>query len=192
MDKAATLRRAALLSSGLLIGIIIGGVGIHQFYHYTNYKWHILTTDRTGFSWMTEALIGVDIPLPAVDKPQGKAKFLDRNDIQKGTRLGYLVSTHIAKLDTTKIPAKYKVEKKEGDFTWGPTTEVVYSAHLEFTLKDADGFVLMTTKSPPIELWSGQENVFQGEALDEIPSGITNRTKTIEMLLTADKCETCK
>jgi hypothetical protein len=100
-----------------------------------------------GLSWMSDAFIDVDIPLP-----EGKAKFLDRTDIERGTRLGYLVSTHIAHLDTTHIPAKYKVEKKEGDITIEPTTEVVYSGHLEFTIKDADGFVLMTTKSPPLEL----------------------------------------
>jgi hypothetical protein len=192
-EKSAMLRKTSLFVCGLFIGAIIGIVAVHFIRHRPGHdKWLVLSTEGKGFGWMSEALIGVDLPLPEVATPQGKGKFLDRNDIEKGTRLGYLVSTHIAHLDTTHIPAKYKVERKEGDMTWGATTEVVYSAHLEFTIKDADGFVLMTTKSPPLELWSGQENVLQGESVDEIPAGVVNRTRTIQMLLTADKCLTCR
>lgn len=187
------LRKVALFAGGILVGMIIGVVGTHLFlHHHARDKWFALTTEGKGFGWMSEALLNVDIPLPEVEKPQGKAKFLDRNDIEKGTRLGYVITAHIAHLDTAQIPFKYKVEKKEGNFTLGPTTEVVYAAHLAFTLKDADGFVLMITKSPPVELWSGQENILQGETVDAIPDGVVNRTKAIVMMLTADKCETCE
>jgi hypothetical protein len=187
------VRKAALFVGGILVGIIIGVVGTHLFLrHHIRDRWFALTTEGKGFSWMSEALLNVDIPLPEVEKPQGKAKFLDRNDIEKGTRVGYIITTHVAHLDAAQIPAKYKVERKMGDFTLAPITEVVYAAHLEFTLKDADGFVLMVTKSPRIELWSGQENILQGETADAIPTGVVNRTKTIVMMLTADKCETCR
>ncbi len=185
------LRKAILALGLLLIGIAIGVAGMRFWYHLDRGKWLVVGNEGKGFSWMSEALIGVDIARPEVDKPQGKAKFLDRNNIGRGTRLSYLVTTHIAYVNAAKVPARYKAEQKEGDFTLGPITEVVYSAHMQFTLKDADGFVLMTTKSQPLNLWSGQENVFQGGAMDEIPAGIANRTRAIQMVLTADKCLTC-
>jgi hypothetical protein len=186
------LRKTILIIGVLFIGVAIGVVGMRAWYQNDRGKWFVIGTEGKGFAWLSDALFGVDLPLPEVDKPQGKAKFLDRNDIGKGTRLGYLVTTHIAHLDTTNIPAKYKLEKKEGDMVWAPTTEVVYSAHMKFTLKDKDGFVLMTTTSQPLDLWSGQENVFQGEAEGEIPAGVVDRTKSILMVLTAEKCLTCQ
>jgi hypothetical protein len=77
-------------------------------------------------------------------------------------------------------------------YTIGPTDTVTYSSHLEFTVKDADGFVLMTTSSDPTDIWSGQENVLQGFAKDAIPSPLLTKTKTIQMQLVVDKCNTCQ
>ena len=71
-----------------------------------------------------------------------------------------------------------------------PTETVVYDAHLEFTLKDADGFTLMKTESPSENLMSGQKNTLQGFAKDLIPLAFVKRTKSIETILVFDKCDT--
>ncbi len=137
-------------------------------------------------------MFNVELPLPKVGKPHGQAKFLDWSQAGKqNILLGYIVKASVEHLDVTKIPAKYRQPKKEGEFEIEPPKEVVYAAHLEFTLKDADGFVLMTTKSEPLHLYSGQGNVFQGIALEPIPLAVAKRTKAILMDLTADKCATC-
>lgn len=72
------------------------------------------------------------------------------------------------KLDISKLPARYKKTEKHGDWTDEPTDTVVYTGHPEVTLKDADGFVLMTTASKPLQIWSVQENTLQGIAKDAI------------------------
>lgn len=45
-----------------------------------------------------------------------------------------------------EIPARFPTSRI-AELTVGPTDAVTYGAHLAFTLKDADGFVLMTAKS---------------------------------------------
>lgn len=96
------------------------------------------------------------------------------------------------KLDTSKLPEKYKKPQPWGKFTLDPTSSGTYDAHLEFTLKDADGFTLMTTKSDPVYVESGQENILQGFSQDAVPDPLVRRTKSIVMQLVLDKCETCR
>jgi len=96
------------------------------------------------------------------------------------------------KLDTSTLPEKYTKPRPWGKITLDPTTSVTYNAHLEFTLKDADGFSLMTTKGEPVYVESGQENTLQGFAQDSIPDALVRRTRAIMMELELDKCETCR
>jgi len=177
-------------------GLVLGAIGTFFFLPQRHFSvpanWTELATDGSGFGWASEALFNVDIPLPKVGKPHGQAKFLDRGEGGKqNILLGYIVKVSAEHLDVSKIPAKYRLPRKMGDLEVDPPKEVVYLAHAEFTLKDGDGFVLVNTKSEPLHLFSGQENVFQGIALEPIPLAVARRTKSIRVDLTADKCETC-
>jgi hypothetical protein len=163
---------------GFLVGVVVGATGAFIGLRQHNYSWMELKREGSGFLLMGEAL-DADLPLPHTTPPTGQAKFLNRGT-DKGTELGYLVKTNTDKPDVNKIPEKYQI------------FAVVYAAHLEFTLKDADGFVLLTTNSPSVELWSGRENILQGIAEDPIPDVSVERTKSIFVRLVADKCETCR
>jgi hypothetical protein len=139
-----------------------------------------------------------DITMPTIYPPEGQFKFIDRS-MGKGEELGFLVKVKMDKLDQAKLPAKYKKTVSQGEYTIGPTETVVYTSHIEFTLKDADGFVLFKTLSEedpgtqwPMEIWSGQETTLQGFAKDAIPAAVIDRTKKVEMQLTLDKCDTCR
>jgi hypothetical protein len=150
--------------------------------------WTQLPIEHQGYGWTTEAITS-EIQIPHVTAPKGRAKFLDR---ETGIELGYLITVAVAGLDVSKIPAKYrKPQKLPGALELGPTEQVDYKAHFEFTLKDVDGFELVAVSSAPVDVLSGQENVFQGLAKEKIPASVATRTKTIQMDMTLDKCSTC-
>lgn len=175
----------------ILIGVVLGSSATYVLLHFPHHNWVPLTKQGKGLAWSSDALFNVDIPFPETTSPEGKFKFVNRG-IGHGTELGFLVKTKMDKLDVSKLPAKYKTTEQRGQFTIGPTDAVVYTGHLDFTLKDGDGFVLMTTKSEPIEIWSGKENTLQGFAKDSVPDAVVKRTVSVEMELTFDKCETCR
>jgi hypothetical protein len=171
-----TLKGRVWRVAGFLVGLVVGATGAFIGLRQHNYSWMELKREGPGFLLMGKAL-DADLPLPHTTPPTGQAKFLNRGT-GKGTEFGYLVKTKTDKLDVSRIPEKYFA--------------VVYSAHLEFTLKDADGFVPLTTNSPSLELWSGRENILQGIAEHPIPDTAVERTKSIFVRLVADECETCR
>ncbi|HYL65058.1 MAG TPA: hypothetical protein VE077_20785 [Candidatus Methylomirabilis sp.] len=183
------LKRLALLAAGIFVGVIVGVACTYSVMHRVNQRWIELRTERRGLAWANEVFSESDIPLPNQKDPQGQAKFVDRG-IGKGYELGYVVSSKMEKLDQSKLPEKYKKSQPWGEFTVGPTESVTYSGHLEFSLKDADAFELMTTESNLIYIESGEENKLQGFAKDSIPEALVRRTKTIWVTLVLDKCET--
>jgi hypothetical protein len=73
-----------------------------------------------------------------------------------------------------------------------PVSQVDYKGHFEFTLKDGDGFDLMSLSSQPVDLLSGRENVFQGVGKDMILQSVASKTKNVLMYLSLDKCQTCE
>jgi hypothetical protein len=184
------LKRLVLLTLGLLVGVVIGVVCTYAIMHRVNHNWVELAKEHHGLAYKNE-VFETDIPPPDMKDPHGQAKFVDRG-VGKGTELGFLVKVSMEKLDTRKLPEKYKKTQTRGEFTLDPTTSVTYNAHLEFTLKDADGFTLMSTKSDPVYVGSGVENTMQGFAQDAIPDALIQRTKSILMELVLDKCETCR
>jgi hypothetical protein len=184
------LKRLAILTLGLLVGAIIGVVCTYAVMHRVNHNWVELAKEYRGLAYKNE-VFETDIPPPDMKDPHGQAKFVDRG-VGKGMELGFLVKVSMDKLDTSKLPEKYKKPQTWGQLTIDPTTSVTYDAHLEFTLKDADGFTLMTTKSDSVYVGSGTENTMQGFAQDAIPDALVHRTKSIVMQLVLDKCETCR
>lgn len=185
------LKRLALLAIGLVLGVIVGVVCTYAVMHRITHNWMELTKENHGLAYSNEVFVEADIPLPDMKDPHGQAKFVDRG-VGKGTELGFLVKASMDKLDTSKLPEKYRKPQPWGKFTLGPTESATYTAHLEFTLKDADGFTLITTKSDLMYVASGQENTLQGFAQETIPDALAKRTKTIVMQLVLDKCETCR
>lgn len=180
-----------ILVIGFLLGIIVSTT--------KNYDWKKLSLDKSGkgYGLTSEALFNSDIPLPEIKKISGKSKFVkvtssSNNDLN----LGYIISVDIDKLDLKKIPAKYKIEKKEkykaGDFTVLPIEEAVYEISFEFALKDKDGFEIMKLKSPPHSLYSGKVNSFQDTVKQSISSSIADRVTNVVMNMTIEKCETCQ
>ncbi len=163
----------------------------HTVMHRTNHNWVELSRDHHGLAYSNEVFVDADIPLPDMKDPHGQAKFVDRG-VGKGLELGFLVKASMDKLDVSKLPEKYRKPQPLGKFTLEPTESVTYTAHLEFTLKDKDGFTLLTTKSDPIYVESGQENTLQGFAQDSVAETTALRTKSIEVKLVLNKCETCR
>ena len=151
-----------------------------------------LSTEGHGYGMNSGALFSVDIPLPDVSKPHGKAKFLERSAPGKeDIELGYIINVSVNNLDVSKIPEKYRKPRQgEGDWVIEPIEQVVYVAHFDFSLKDADGFVLMSASSEPVYLYSGK-HVFQGTTRQAIPVAVAKRTKSILTNMTVEKCETC-
>jgi hypothetical protein len=185
------LKNVLLVSVGLVCGIIIGAATTYRVIHKINHDWRELQKENHGIAYSNEVFTESDIPLPDLKDPHGQAKFVDR-DIGKGTELGFLVRATMGKLDQSKLPEKYKKPQTWGQVTLDPTESVTYTAHLSFTLKDADGFVLMTTESEPIFIESGEENKLQGLAKDSVPDALVQRTKNVFVELVIDKCETCR
>jgi hypothetical protein len=185
------LKRLGLLAFGVFIGVVVGVACTYALMHRENYKWFELQIDHFGISYANKVFAESDIPLPDLKPPHGQAKFVDRG-IGKGRELGFVVRASMDKLDKSKLPEKYKKSRVWGNLTIGPTESVAYNAHLEFTLKDVDGFELMTTKSEPLYVLSGDENKMQGFATDSIPDALIRRTTNMFVRLVLDNCETCQ
>ena len=180
-----------------VLGVMLGSIATYFLVRHHSSKWRPLDKEYQGLAYKNEVFAG-DITMPTIYPPEGQFKFIDRG-MGKGEELGFLVKVKMDKLDQAKLPAKYKKTVSQGEYTIGPTETVVYTSHIEFTLKDADGFVLFKTLSEedpgtqwPMEIWSGQETTLQGFAKDAIPAAVIDRTKKVEMQLTLDKCDTCR
>ncbi len=188
------MSRLAILT--FLVGAVLGAILVYLLLHRevdsVPVEWHDLALDKAGPGFSTEA-VTADLPLPDMSNISGRAKFLD--SAQSGEHhitLGYVVNVSVDHLKATSIPAKYKETRKLGDLTLMPTTEVTYSIDLGFDLEDSDGFVLSSLSSGPLYLFSGKENVFQGIAKEPVQFDVAQRTKSIQMKVSIDKCVTCR
>jgi hypothetical protein len=180
-----------VLAIGFYFGIIVKNT--------KNYDWKEFTIDPSGkgYGFTSEALFNSDIRIPDIKKLSGKGKFIKaRQATSDDLFLGYIVSVDIDKLDLTKIPQKYKIEKEEqykaGDFTVLPIEYAVYEISFEYSLKDKDGFELMKLKSPSHSLFTGKVNSFQDIVKQAVAGPIANRVANIGLYMTFEKCETCR
>jgi hypothetical protein len=185
------VRKLALWALGFVAGLVLGTACTYAVMHRVNHRWIELQIENDGLAYSNEVFVEADIPLPKVEEPRGQAKFVDRG-LGRGNELGFLIKLTVGKLDTSKLPGKYKKTEQYSQHTLGPTDTVVYDGHVEFSLKDPDGFILATPKSDTLNVWSGQENVLQGFATDSIPDALVKRTKSIVMQVNLDKCDTCR
>jgi hypothetical protein len=166
----------------------------------TNKGWISLSSNHAGkkpVSYLTEAIFGVDIALPEVTNLTGKVKFLEGiKGVNNSTNLGYLVEINVAPLDLSKVPQKYKEEKKEiinGEETIKlPIDQVVYEINFQFMLRDSDGFILKEIESKTHPISSGELNRIQEVAPESIAATIANRTRSVSFNMTVRKCLTCQ
>ena len=134
------------------------------------------------------------MPLPEINKIEGKYKFLKRNNEYY---LGYKTNIDIEHLDTLNIPEKYKhdkiiLEKSGRTLTSPKTTEVLYRASLKFTFLDKDRFKVIEIVSEPISIRSGQNNEFQDIVENSISRDIIKITDAIKLYLSIERCVTCE
>ncbi len=187
------------------ITLLVAGIAIGYYFGVTikatkNFDWKELSLDPLGkgYGFSSEALFNSDIPLPEIKKLSGKSKFLKPTSKSRDEdlSLGYIVKVDVDKLDLRKVPEKYKVEKKEkykaGEFVISPPEEVVYSVTFKFQLKDKDGFEMVKLKSPSHNIYSGKVNTFQDVLKQPIPRHASEKTSSIVLSMTVEKCETCK
>jgi hypothetical protein len=186
------LKRAAQFIGVGLASFAIGAVCTFLLVRHTGVvakTWFPLSTDGGGVSFNLAVFI-IDIPMPTIGRPEGRAKFLDR---ESGIDLGYVIKLPIKPLAVSTLPEKYrKTTKMDNGLEIGPPDQVGYTGHFEFTLKDADGFVLMTVSSPQENLSAGQDNTVQGETKDSISSSIAEHTKSIVARFIVESCSPCE
>jgi hypothetical protein len=117
------LKRLALVSAGLFLGVVIGVACTYAVMHGKNRNWIELAKEHHGLAYSSEVFVNADISIPDIKDPHGQAKFVDRG-LGKGTELGFLVKVSIDKLDTSKLPEKYKKPQQWGQLTLSPTESV--------------------------------------------------------------------
>jgi hypothetical protein len=173
-----------------LASLILGAIGMFLIVTHSRVPktWLPLSTDGGGIGFETQA-IASGIPMPKISKPEGKAKFLDRDG---GIALGYIISVPIEKLYVSTLPEKYRKMTDLGNgFQLGPPEQVIYFGHFDFTLKDADGFALMTLSSDKEDLSAGQNNPLQGATKGTVTPSIAKHTKSILVNLVIESCNPC-
>jgi hypothetical protein len=170
-------------------GFILGAWLMYSLKMERSAAWISVASDGAGFGMSSEALKG-DIPWPGTTKPSGRVKFLNRD---KGEQLGYVLMLPIKPNPTSGLPAKYRQVTKGSDgFEYMPPEQVLYEGHFEFTLKDADGFVLMKVNGPVEHLSAAAENSVQGTVEEKVPSSVIKRTKEVDVSFLVTSCNPCQ
>jgi len=117
-------------------------------------------------------------------------KFLNRD---KGEQLGYILKVPIKPNPTSALSAKYRKTTKDfNGLEVGPPDQVLYKGHFEFTLKDADGFVLMKLNGPVEHLSAAADNSVQGTTEETIPTSVVQRTKEVDVSFLVTFCNPCQ
>src|SRR5579864_3344372 len=153
------MKSTLTLAGVAVIAFVIGATAMHLYKRERTHAWIPAVSDSDGIAFTSEALNG-DIPWPKSTKPSGRVKFLNRD---KGEQLGYILKLPIKPNPVSALPAKYRqTTKDKNGLEFGPPDQVLYEGHFEFTLKDADGFVLLKMNGPIEHLSAAAENEVQG------------------------------
>lgn len=152
--------------------------------------------EDSNLSYSKMAHFDADIQLPEVTGFYAKAKFLRSVEEDGALQLGYFIHLSVAKLDTSKIPEKYRKSKTETigtrEFTWLPTETVFYEVHPRFALFDKDGFPLMELSGKVHTVSSGETNHIQDVAQEWISQNVANRVAKVVPFVVIGRCVTCK
>jgi hypothetical protein len=186
------MKRSLTLVGVAVIAFVLGAAGLYMFKREPKggitSEWIPVKAQEFGVSWAID-IIKTDIPEPKTDPPSGKVKFLNRD---RGIQLGYVLKLPIKANPTSALPAKYlKTTKSAGGLEIGPPDQVHYVGNYTFTLKDADGFVLLEIPGPSENVAAASDNSVQGITEGTIPPFVAERTKTILVRFTMDSCYPC-
>jgi len=185
------MKRTLTVAGITVVAFIVGASVMYLLKEQRSRVWISVVSDGAGFGMSSEALNG-DIPWPETTKPSGRIKFLSRD---KGEEFGYMLKLPIKPNPTAALPPKYrKTKRPKGDngLEFGAPDQVLYEGHFEFTLKDADGFVLMKLNGPVEHLSAGSENSVQGTAEEVIPNSVIQRTKQVDVTFLVTSCNPCQ
>lgn len=193
-----TMMRKLAMTVVLAVGICIGVVAPHLFVRHLDTSWHSLKTNPNHFGMTyNTSVVFSDLPMANVKSVSGKAKFVDDIGPGQTTELGYIINVDMDTLDMSKVPQRYKEEKKaviEGfETTTSAISQAYYDIQFDFDLKDEDGFVLKTLHSQGLpSLVSGTNNLFQAKVGE--PVGYETAVKTHDILVRPSivKCHTCE
>ena len=64
--------------------------------------------------------------------------------------------------------------------------------HFEFTLKDADGFVVMKLNGPVEHLSAASDNSVQGTTEEKARTSVIRRTKQVDVSFLVTSCNPCQ
>lgn len=186
------MKRALTLAGVAVFAFLVGGLATYLLMKAPKSaitkEWIPVKAENFGVSWSID-IIKTDIPEPKTEPPSGKVKFLNRD---KGIQLGYVLKLPIKANPTSALPAKYlKTTKSEGGLEIGPPDQVNYRGNYTFTLRDADGFVLLEIPGPSENVAAGSDNSVQGMTEGTIQPFVAERTKTILVRFTMDSCYPC-
>jgi hypothetical protein len=183
------MKRALTVAGIAVVTFILGASAMYLLKKERNRVWISVVSDGAGFGMSSEALNG-DIPWPETMKPSGRVKFLSRD---RGDQLGYILKLPIKPNPTAALPAKYrKTTKGDNGLEFGPPEQVLYEGHFEFTLKDADGFVVMKLNGPVEHLSAASDNSVQGTTEEKVPTSVIHRTKQVDVSFLVTSCNPCQ
>jgi hypothetical protein len=192
------MRKIFTIIGAVILGICIGAIAPHIFSRDVDTSWWPVITKGKNFGvTYNSSVVLTDLPMPEIKSVSGRAKFVDSVGPGQSTELGYIIDVEMGPLDLSKVPQRYKEEKKEMikgyEITNLPVEQAYYVVEFDFDLKDKDGFVLQTVHARDVpSLVSGVKNTFQAKIEDAIPYATAIKVQEISIRPSIVKCQTCK
>ena len=182
------MKRSLTIIGVAVVSFMVGATCVYLMMRAPGFRWMTVRSDGAGFG-LTDAALNGDIPWPKTTPPSGRVKFLNRD---KGEQLGYLLKLPIGPNPTSALPEKYRrTTKDKSGLEFGPPDQVLYEGHFEFTLKDADGFVLMKLSGPTEHISAASDNSVQGTTDDTVPGSVIQRTREVDVGFLVTSCNPC-
>jgi hypothetical protein len=183
------MKRTFTIIGVAVVSFILGATCVYLMMRPLRSLWMTVKSDGAGFA-LTDAALNGDIPWPKTTHPSGRVKFLSRD---KGEQLGYVLKLPIGPNPTSALPEKYRRTKKDkSGLEFGPPDQVLYEGHFEFTLKDADGFVLMKLSGPTEHISAASDNSVQGMTDETVPTSIIQRITEVDVGFLVTDCNPCQ
>jgi hypothetical protein len=183
------MKRTFTIIGVAVVSFILGATCVYLMMRPPGFRWMTAKSDGAGFA-LTDAALNGDIPWPETTHPSGRVKFLSRD---KGEQLGYVLKLPMGPNPTSALPEKYRRTKKDkSGLEFGPPDQVLYEGHFEFTLKDADGFVLMKLSGPTEHISAASDNSVQGMTDGTVPTSIIQRIREVDVRFLVTDCNPCQ
>lgn len=195
--KLSGSKKIFIKAAGFGTGVILAcSLIVWAFFWYQDLpkqstSWQTITFD--GTSYRSEAIFS-DLGVPDL-KATGRVKFVPVSEHGNTYQLGYQIQIDMKPLDMSKVPTKYKQERKAVEngfaYTIDPIESATYQAQFEFTLADRDGFTIATIFGNKDYVRSGQKEMHQNLVTESVSPEMLRRTKKISGHVTILTCETC-